>query len=121
MKITITKEDIDIGHKHDPERCAVARALTRAGVSHFGVMLTSVVVADGYGHVTGLPLPTAVTDWILNFDGNKPVAPISFDLTTPSETQPNSRWLWRFCGSTPDNSRKRHGCNNSSVENGTLP
>jgi hypothetical protein len=84
MKIIVTNEDIEHGTRHDPERCPVARALSRVGVLHFGVMLASVVVADGQGHVTGLPLPGEVTDWILDFDGGRPVAPITFHLAVPS-------------------------------------
>ena len=83
MKITVTKAEIESGHRHDPERCPVAQALNRAGILHFGVMLASVVVADGNGHVAGLALPAKVTDWILDFDSSRPVGPISFELTVP--------------------------------------
>src|SRR4051812_35145467 len=83
MNIRVTSNDIEDGQRHDPERCPVARALSRAGVLHFGVMLASIVVADGHGHVTSLPLPRQVTDWILDFDNRRSVQPMSFDLSIP--------------------------------------
>jgi hypothetical protein len=91
MQITVTREDIEGGQRHDPERCPVAKALNRAGILHFGVMLASVVVADGRGHVAGLPLPARVTDWILDFDANRAVAPISFELMVPSSASEKDR------------------------------
>src|SRR5947209_3364746 len=83
MNIRVTSNDIENGQRHDPERCPVARALSRAGVLHFGVMLATIVVADGHGHVTSLPLPSQVTDWILDFDNNRLVRPMSFELSIP--------------------------------------
>ena len=80
MKITVTAQDIYEGQKRDPEQCAVARALVRAGLNHSGVMGPSVMVSDSWGRLISLPLPSAVSDWIFDFDAGKTVRPISFDL-----------------------------------------
>src|SRR4051812_25193687 len=77
MKIIVTRKDIQNGHKHDPDRCPVARALQRAGVQHFGVLASDVMLADGWNPTALLPLPFRVTDWILDFDAGRPVKPIS--------------------------------------------
>lgn len=86
MNITVTREDIEHGQRRDPEQCAIARALMRAGLDHFGVMGPSVMVADGWGRLTSLRLPESVSDWIFNFDAGNPVEPISFRLDIPDQT-----------------------------------
>ena len=80
MKINVTAQDIQQGQKRDPEQCAVARALLRAGLNHSGVMGPSVMVSDAWGRLISLPLPTAVSDWIFNFDAGKAVRPSSFEM-----------------------------------------
>ena len=91
MTISVTREDIEQGRRCDPDCCPVGRALSRAGVVHFGVVGPTVMVADDAEHATGLPLPTAVKDWILDFDGAQPVEPITFDLTLPKQKSHASR------------------------------
>jgi len=80
MKITVTRQDIQQGQRRDPEQCAVARALLRAGLEHAGVMGPSVMMSDGWGRLISLPLPAAVSDWIFDFDAGKPVRPIAFEM-----------------------------------------
>ena len=81
--MTVTKNDIEQGQRRDPEQCAIARALVRAGLEHFGVMGPSVMVADQWGRLTSLWIPEAVGDWIFNFDAGNEVSPISFELELP--------------------------------------
>ena len=85
MNITVTKNDIEQGQRRDPEQCAVARALVRAGLNHFGVMGPSVMVGDRWGGLTSVRIPREVSDWIFNFDAGNAVSPISFDLGLPDE------------------------------------
>jgi hypothetical protein len=80
MKITVTQEDIQAGQRRDPEQCAVALALFRAGLDHCGVMGPSVTVSDAFGRLICLPLPVAVSDWIFDFDAGKAVGPITFEM-----------------------------------------
>ena len=86
MYITVTKEDIELGQRRDPEQCAVAKALLRAGLEHLGVMGPSVMVSDGWGRLTSVKLPEVVSDWIFNFDAGNAVAPFSFEVEMPSPT-----------------------------------
>ncbi|MGH7970970.1 MAG: hypothetical protein ACREIC_19795 [Limisphaerales bacterium] len=88
MNITVTKEDIEYGQRRDPENCAIARALARAGLDHFGVMGPSVMVADGWGRLTSLRLTEEVSDWIFNFDAGNPVDPLYFKLDLPPRPEP---------------------------------
>lgn len=83
MRIEITQEDIRHGCRCDPDCCPVGRALSRAGVSHFGVLGPAVVIADGEQHVTFMQLPEEVTEWILSFDRFEPVRPFTFELGLP--------------------------------------
>jgi hypothetical protein len=85
MTISVTKEDIKHGKRCDPDCCPIGRALSRAGIVHFGVVGPTVMVADDSDHATGLPLPKEVKDWILEFDGAGPVEPITFDLILPAK------------------------------------
>ena len=89
MTITVTTHDIEEGHKFDPDNCAVARALKRAGIAHLGVMGPSVMVADSWGRVTALPLPQQARHWILEYDAGKQVPPLSFDLAPPPPPSPD--------------------------------
>jgi hypothetical protein len=86
MIITVTKQDIQEGQRRDPEQCAIARALVRAGLDHCGVMGPSLMVADRWGRLTSMLLPEAVSDWIFHFDAGNPVSPISFELDVPVGT-----------------------------------
>jgi hypothetical protein len=86
MKITVTLRDIREGQKRDPEQCAVARALLRAGLKHSGVMGPSVMVSDICGRLMSLPLPSTVGDWIFDFDAGKTVRPISFEMDFSSNS-----------------------------------
>ena len=85
MKITVTNEDIEGGQQSDPHACAVARALARAGLNHFGVMGPSVMLAEPSGHLVSSLLPTRVREWISDFEAGKLVGPFSFDLEKPDE------------------------------------
>lgn len=86
MKITVTREDIDAGRKRDPYDCAVAKALRRAGVAHYGVAGTLVLVKDR-DQRRSVVLPAAVQEWIVDFDWGVPVQPFEFDLCTPCEAE----------------------------------
>ena len=80
MKITVTRDDIDGGRRRDPNNCAVALALRRSGITHFGV--TGMLVCLGPGH-TNVLLPGPVQEWIVDFDWGVPVNPIEFELALP--------------------------------------
>lgn len=84
MIITVTKQDIQDGQRRDPEQCAIARALVRAGLDHCGVMGPSVMLADAWGRLTSMKLPEVISDWVFNFDAGNPVSPISFELEVPA-------------------------------------
>lgn len=84
MKITVTNKDIEEGRRRDPSECPVARALRRAGISHFGVTGMLVIIQEGRKHIP-LVLPAAVQDWILDFDWGSAMAPIEFELSWPQE------------------------------------
>ena len=83
MKVTVTEQDITTGHQFDQDQCAVARALSRAGVAHLGVMGPSVMICDESGRMIPVALPPPVRHWILDFDSGKHVGPISFDFGAP--------------------------------------
>ncbi len=91
MTIRITREDIENGRRCDPDCCPVGRALSRSGVGHLGVVGSGVMMMDERHYTEVVPLPVAVTDWILAFDGKRPVEPISFELVIPSEHKEKSR------------------------------
>jgi hypothetical protein len=80
MKIQVTREDIEQGRRRDPNNCAVAVALRRAGVSHFGV--TGMVVS--FAGSTVVLLPVTVQEWIMDFDWGVKMDPMEFDLILPS-------------------------------------
>ena len=82
MKISITREDIEGGRRRDPSGCAVALALKRAGVPHFGVT-GMLVMVEFAGKHTPIVLPGPVQEWILDFDWGMPVGPLEFELTLP--------------------------------------
>ncbi len=84
MKITVTARDIEKGRRRDPSECPVARALRRAGISHFGVTGMLAIIQNGRTHIP-LVLPGAVQDWILDFDWGSAMSPIEFELTLPHE------------------------------------
>ncbi len=84
MRITVTQEDIDNGRRCDPDCCPVGRALSRAGLIHYGVIGSAVMIKDGQAHAMALPLPAPVRDWILDFDGSRAVEPFSFELPVPT-------------------------------------
>jgi hypothetical protein len=86
MKITVTTKDIEEGRRRDPSDCPVARALRRAGISHFGVTGMLVIVQEGRNHLP-VVLPAGVQDWILDFDWGSTVAPIDFELAVPEEKE----------------------------------
>jgi hypothetical protein len=101
MNITVTREDIKHGQRRDPEHCAIARALVRAGLDHFGVMGPSVMVADGWGRLTSLRLPEEVSDWIFDFDAGNPVGPLRFKLHLPEPTPEQKSRTARKTGPLP--------------------
>jgi hypothetical protein len=101
MKIRVTRQDIKQGEKRDPEQCAVALALIRAGINHFGVMGPSVMVPDAVGRLISLPLPAAVADWIFDFDAGKAVRPMAFELDVMPGSPPTQTSSWVV--TQPDN------------------
>lgn len=87
MKVIVTRDDIDQGRRRDPNDCAVARALRRAGVAHSGVT-GMLVFLDNNQQRTSVLLPGPVQEWIVDFDWGAAVEPIEFDLTLPSVETP---------------------------------
>ncbi len=83
MKITVTQEDIAQGRRCDPNHCPVGRAVSRIGVRHYCVTETAVIIKGDCPSATALLLPDMVRNWIVNFDEQKPVEPISFELGLP--------------------------------------
>ena len=83
MKIKVTREDIEKGERRDPHSCPVGRAVSRAGIIHCCVTESAVIVPDGGPSPTALLLPDVVQSWILDFDAQKPVQPISFEVGLP--------------------------------------
>ncbi len=90
MKITVTNDDIDQGRKRDPNNCAVALALRRAGVAHFGVTGMLVCIAEGPASVM---LPANVQEWIMEFDRGLTVGPIEFELSLPDSMEKKHKAL----------------------------
>ena len=91
MTITVTREDIENGRRCDPDCCPIGRALVRSGIEHLGVVGAGVMVMDERHYTTVVPLPGPVKDWILAFDGKRPVEPISFELMVPSKRTEKTR------------------------------
>lgn len=91
MTIRITQEDIENGRRCDPDCCPVGRALLRSGVEHLGVVGSGVMIMDERHYTEVVPLPESVINWILAFDGKRPVEPISFELTMPAEHKQKTR------------------------------
>jgi hypothetical protein len=100
MKITVTSQDIENGRRCDPDCCPVGRALMRAGLLHYGVHGNEVILLDVHHDPAILRLPEEVVEWILCYDGHRPVEPFSFELPLPWERKHKER----VCRST---SRKR--------------
>lgn len=83
MQITITVEDIRSGRRCDTGCCPLGRALSRAGINHFGVTPFAVVIPEGETGAQSVPLPVEVSQWLLEYDGGLEVKPMSFDLWSP--------------------------------------
>lgn len=76
MNIVITDQDIQDGECWDACKCPVALALKREfPEAEIVVCHTTCVVDD-----TEYPLPDEARKWILDFDLEKPVAPIQFTI-----------------------------------------
>ncbi len=91
IKVTVTKGDIEQGRRCDPDCCPIGRALARAGVTHYGVVGASVIVPDERQFAIALRLPQKVADWILDFDGRRPVEPFTFELAVPAQKKAKER------------------------------
>jgi hypothetical protein len=83
MKITVTREDIQNGRRHNPSGCPVGLAIQRAGVPYCCVTGGAVVMRHEHRGTTALLLPEAVQNWIADFDQARSVEPISFELGLP--------------------------------------
>ena len=75
MTISITQEDINLGIKKNREKCAVARACARAGLKNPFVTIYYIYY-DGkaWGFAEN------VTQWICDYDNEKEVSEIKFDI-----------------------------------------
>lgn len=79
MKIDVTWEDINNGHRADHCNCPIALAASRA----FGFPITATYGGLWKDVIT--PLGTfhqEIQDWMYNFDLGKPVDPISFEISS---------------------------------------
>lgn len=78
MKITVTQDDIDNGHRNDCERCPVAIAIRRCIDVPYGVDVggnTRIITPIG-----NFKYPSTVRKFIHNFDNQLTVKPFTFNL-----------------------------------------
>jgi hypothetical protein len=75
MQITVTQEDISQGVRCSCNTCPVARAASRAFGGNVLVRTTDLLAFSRW-----YQLPTEATQFIADFDTNKPVQPFSFEV-----------------------------------------
>lgn len=76
MKFTMTKEDIEKGIRCDSFRCPVARAIRRKVKAGRVRVMTNLIIIRR----REFPTPKKISDWIYDFDRNRKVRPITFEL-----------------------------------------
>ena len=81
--ITVTAEDIAQGVREDPERCALARAFQRVGLS---ARISAECdgwwadFSDANGDDDGVKLPPCAVTFAQAFDCSEPVEPFAFEV-----------------------------------------
>jgi len=83
MKITLTSHDVHNGRLWDPDRNPLGWALRRAGVFHYGVVGTVVMLPDERDRAIRVSLPKRVANWLSRARQRKAVRPLSFELSLP--------------------------------------
>jgi hypothetical protein len=80
MKITMTKHDVSNGRIWDPDHNPLGWALRRAGIYHYGIVGSVLMVPDGHDRAISVPLPKRVANWIARAMKRKEVRPMTFEL-----------------------------------------
>jgi hypothetical protein len=76
MRIKVTQEDIDCGHRGDSQRCPIAQGIRRLrNPQHVEVCDWIEIDNDNY------EAPAEVIEFIVAFDEGKPVEPFEFELS----------------------------------------
>lgn len=90
MKISVTREDIAAGKRHECGACPVALAVARhlcdgvaPQVGYFTIQYRRLADQQTLTHVSWLPAPAS--EWIEDFDHRRPVEPFDFELKIPAE------------------------------------
>ena len=82
--ISVTAEDIRNGCKNSPGSCPVARGFARSCPrKRIAVYTLNAFILLSTGDALRLPLPQRASDFIIAFDGGKPVKPFKFRLKLP--------------------------------------
>ncbi len=76
--VEVTAADIERGEKRDQCLCPVALACKRAGIVNPEVENYSIYVGGRY-----IDLPDEATQFIVDFDRNREVAPLTFTVELP--------------------------------------
>ena len=77
MRINVTQLDIQRGLPRLARKCPIARAIRRATGYHLKVSVTTGRIIRGRRKSD---LPRLAQDFIRNFDQDRPVTPIAFEL-----------------------------------------
>lgn len=81
MKVTLTKQDVHEGGLWDPDLNPVGWALRRAGIFHYGVVDSVLMLPDDRGHAVSVSLPKRVASWISRARERAAIKPMTFDLS----------------------------------------
>ena len=81
--INVTQRDIDLGKRHDCNRCPVARAMGRVVKDYtvrVGALFFRLIDLETNLQVSTHDLPIIATYFIHNFDNRVPVSPFKFKI-----------------------------------------
>lgn len=80
MKVTLTKQDVHEGRIWDPDLNPVGWALRRAGIFHYGVVDSVLMLPDDRDHAVSVSLPKSVANWISRARQRTTVKPMTFEI-----------------------------------------
>lgn len=80
VHIVVTEQDVRKGRKLCPERCPIARAITRATGMHCKVGVTRAHLYTKTGEVVRADIPGAIQGAIVRFDRTGYMELLEFDL-----------------------------------------